>query len=454
MKKPLLSLSLLFIVVLLFESCGKEKSVESGGKVSQGSLQADGSGDCLPKTVTGIYEVAKVLSATTHYIDVQLNVTEVGSYLVYTDTINGIFFRTSGIFTSTGTLSVRLKGSGTPAVAGVSNFTVKYGATECAVSVTILPVGGSSPAVFSLSGTPNLCTTPVIAGDYIAGVALTGSNTVQLKVNVSTAGIYNITTVVSNGIVFSGTGSLLAGTGQTITLTASGTPLVAGSTNIPVTAGTSNCNFSVTVVATPPAMDYFPRTAGSNWSYEIDGDPDDSALLRAIAPTATIGGNVFNVFESTNDASQGFDSAGYFRKSGGNYSRFENLENYLGFDAELRAEFIFLKDDQAVGHTWYSNVNGHTGTFGGTPITIRIVFKILEKDVAKTVRGIPYTNVIAVEEKYEIKTGLTTWTDATSVFGYYKDYYARNVGWILDESFDVSGSPDGKFELRRSQIAP
>lgn len=453
MKKQFLFLSLLVIAAVVFHSCQKEVSTETGGKPSQGSLQADGLGDCLPKTVNGIYEAGTALVATTHYIDVQVNVTETGSYVIGTDTTNGIFFRATGIFTSTGTNTVRLKGSGTPLNDGITSFVVSYNGTDCTVSVTILPVGGATPAVFTLSGNPGACSTPTISGTYVVGVALTASNTVLLNVSVTTAGSYSITTVASNGITFSGTGSLAVGT-PTITLTASGTPLAAGNTTIPVTAGSSTCNFSVTVLATPPPMDYFPRTTGSNWSYDFDGDTNDSILVRAIAPTVTIGGNPFNLFQNTADASAGFDSAGYFRKSGGNYYRFENLENYLGFDADLRAEFIFLKDDQAVGHTWFSNTNGHTALYNGTPLTLRIVFKILEKDITKVVRGITYNNVIVVEERYQVDAGGGNWQDLTSAFGFYKDYYARNVGWILDEYFDPTSTLDGILELRRSQIVP
>jgi hypothetical protein len=449
MKMRLLPFVLLAGIVLLF-GCQKEVSTETGSKTSRGSLQAGLGGDCLPKTIFGTYEAGTAVSGSTHYIDVQVNVTEIGSYAIHTDTMNGIFFGATGIFTNTGMTTVTLKGGGTPVVSGITNFLVRYDTTSCIVSVTVVPVGGATPAVFALVGSPGLCGTPVISGTYAAGTALTPSNTVVLKVNVTTAGSYTITTPMSNGMTFTGSGALAAGA-QTITLTGSGTPAVAGDANFPVTAGTSTCSFVITTTGTTVLADYFPRTAGSNWSYEYDGDPNDTLLLRAIAPTATIGGNVFNVFEGTVDASQGFDSAGYFRKSGGLYYRFEDLQSYLGFDNPQRGEFVFLKDDQPVAHTWTSP--DFTGAIGGTPVILRISFKILEKDVSVTVKGVSYPNTIVVEEKYFVNIG-AGFQDATSVFGYYKDYYSRNVGWILDEHYDDSNTMDGALLMRRAQVNP
>src|SRR6186713_2405773 len=116
MKKPLLLLSLLAVIVF-FNACQKELSVETGSNPSQGSLQSDVTGDCLPKTVSGIYEAGTVLNGTTNYIEVQVSVASAGSYVVYSDTVNGIFFRATGVFNATGLTTVRLKGSGTPALA-------------------------------------------------------------------------------------------------------------------------------------------------------------------------------------------------------------------------------------------------------------------------------------------------------------------------------------------------
>src|SRR5690349_16667168 len=120
MKKHLL-LFLTFTGLVLMNACQKEHSLENANGASEGTLQDDGTGDCLPKTVAGTYVVGTQLDVTANYIEVQVNVTKPGSYIIYTDTVNGMYFRTSGNFATAGTTTVRLKGNGTPQAAGTSN---------------------------------------------------------------------------------------------------------------------------------------------------------------------------------------------------------------------------------------------------------------------------------------------------------------------------------------------
>ncbi|HRO70713.1 MAG TPA: hypothetical protein PK951_10040, partial [Chitinophagaceae bacterium] len=77
-------LFLFFSGILIFLSaCQKELSIELSGSTSSGTLQADGTGECLPKTIQGIYETGKVLDAATDFIDIQVNATTVGTYRIY-----------------------------------------------------------------------------------------------------------------------------------------------------------------------------------------------------------------------------------------------------------------------------------------------------------------------------------------------------------------------------------
>ncbi len=273
-------------LLLLFTACQKELSTELTGTVSSGSLQSNVAGECLPKTVQGIYEAGKVLKADSNYIDVQVQVVDVGAYRVYSDTINGMFFESKGNFASAGLNTVRLAGVGTPIAAGVHNFTITYGSTACAVTVTTIAQGGGTDiAEFTFTGAPDACMNYVLAGDYVVGVPMTGANTVVIDVNVTALGTYTVTSVQSNGLTFSGTGSFTNLGQQTITLTATGTPAVAATTSIPIQASGTSCNFSVTITATA-TVDYFPMTAGSNWSYQIGGDANDSLFIRAKPGTA------------------------------------------------------------------------------------------------------------------------------------------------------------------------
>jgi hypothetical protein len=537
-----------------FQACQKELSLETGGgTVASGTLQSDVTGECLPKNVAGIYEAGEELKPDSNYIEVDVLVTQAGIYTITTDTVNGIYFKASGVFPGSGIVTVKLKGAGTPISAGTYDYVVTFGSTSCSVSVITLPAGGAVPAVFTLEGSPNNCMLASISGTYTVGTALNSSNKVEIQVNVTVAGTYNITTVASNNITFSGQGVLLTGS-QTITLTASGTPAVSGPTNIPVsvstTAGTTSCSFSVdvtgpavytidcagaivngtykqgtplnagntitlpvtvttiggysitgtingmtfsasgtftsttpsvqnvtlTAAATSPtaagtfylpltggtagcsvsitvsaasATDYFPRTANSNWSYEYNDMSNDSILIKAISPTFNGSGNTYNIFMYTFDAASGFDSSGYYRKSGGDYYEFIDMGTYLGFDDPMWTQYIFLKDNVAANTSWQSA--SFTGKVAGIPITCRLNYKIAQKDVTVNVNGVNYANTIVVEEKVDVSVA-GTWQDFTSSVGHYKAYYSRDIGLIKYEYYDGTGALHSWQKIRRYQV--
>jgi hypothetical protein len=244
MKKQFLYLLALIVVIGI--GCQKELSFELGDSPAKGSLQSDVSGDCLPKTVNGIFIATTPLVPTSNSITVSVNVTKTGTYAIGTDTVNGYFFRGTGQFTTLGVNTVTLRGNGTPFAQGTNNFVVSFDGTVCDIQVDVLPAG-SGPATFTLAGAPNACTTPVISGVYVKGGALNATNTVVLNVTVTVAGTYNVSTALTNGMIFSGSGSLTVGA-QTITLTGSQTPTNSGNTPIPITVGTSTCSFTIPVV--------------------------------------------------------------------------------------------------------------------------------------------------------------------------------------------------------------
>jgi hypothetical protein len=451
MKKHIIYL--LALSMVLIYGCQKEVSFEAGKNPSNGSLQDDGTGDCLPKTVNGVYVAGTALAPATNTITVDIDVTKAGSYTVTSDTINGYYFRATGTFAATGINSVTLKGNGTPIAAGTNNFVISYDSSICVVAVTVLPAGAGGPAVFTLGGAPGACTPFVIGGVYVQGTALNAADTVQITVTVTTIGVYNITTNTVDGFSFAASGSFSATGVQTVKLTGTGTPTNTGVQTFTVTAGSSSCTFQITVVP----IDYFPRTANSNWSYEYDDDPDDTLYRKAITPTLSAMGNTYNIFME--DYGVGLDSSGYFRKSGTDYFEYFDAGGFIGYDDPQWAEYIFLKD-AAAGTTWNSSAGGYTGNVTVAPnptqsLTIRFKYTILQKDVPislTTSKGVAnYTNVIVVEEKYE-QFSAGVWIDVTSVVGYGKSYYARGIGLIKYESFDGTGALNYQQELRRYQV--
>ncbi len=560
MKKLLALLPL--AALILFNACQKETSFEAGNNPSEGSLQADGSGDCLPKTVTGVYVQGDALSGANNQILVDIDVTKTGSYTVYTDTVNGVHFRVTGIFSGLGLTTVSLRGTGTPFSSGTFNFVVQYQGQICSVPITFLPTGAGGPATFTFNSASGNCANAVVNGSYAIGQALNSTNTVDLEINVTAVGTYNITTTL-NGMTFMGSGVFPTTGIQIVTLNGTGTPTSGGSSVFPVTAGASTCNFTVTIgsagagtlagspgacapitvngtytvgaalaagntvevqvdvtavgtyaistntvagfsfagsgtfaatgnqtiiltgTGSPNAagtqsftvtfgsstctftvdvvtaiIDYFPRTANSNWSYEWDDIPNDS-LLRVTNSMLTISGNPYNVFRITDDASAGFDSSGYYRKSGGNYIEFIDWKYMYGSDNSFWTDYIFLKDDQAQGHNWKSAAFAGNFTDPGPPpvpfsLTLRLSYTIVQKDVPVSLTTstgtVNYQNVIVVEEKWEAEATPGVWQDASSLVGYSRSYYARNIGLIKYEYFDETGTLDSQFELRRYQI--
>jgi hypothetical protein len=246
MKKQLLYVLAIGLVVFL--GCQKETSFEGDSAPAEGSLQSDINGDCLPKTVNGVYVAAKPLVADTNTISVSVNVVKTGSYVISSDTVNGYFFRATGIFTTTGINAVTLRGNGTPFAAGVNNFVITFDSTVCDIQVTVLPAGAGGPATFTLvnGGTPPNCASAVVNGTYAKDVALTAANTVDVTVNVTAIGTYTIT-ATGGGMTFTKTGAFIATGNQTITLIGSGTPTTTGANTVTFAAPFAACNFTVNV---------------------------------------------------------------------------------------------------------------------------------------------------------------------------------------------------------------
>jgi len=113
------------------------------------------------------------------------------------------------------------------------------------------------------------------AGSPVSGVAQT------ISANVTTAGSYNIFTYTSNGVTFSGKGTLAIGNNQNITLTASGTPLTDNTTSFNLN---TNPSFS------------FSR-------YVSVTSTNGTAVVDSYTPTSSTG-QMFSGISITGDVSQ------------------------------------------------------------------------------------------------------------------------------------------------------
>jgi hypothetical protein len=239
---------------IVFTSCQKELSAETGSAI--GTLAKDAAGDCSPIGVSGAYKKDTALNAT-NFVDVQLDVTNVGIYIVSTDTVNGYYFRATGVTPLPGANSIRLVGFGIPIAVGTDNFTVKFGGTTCEFNVNVTlgtGGGGGTTAVFTF---PNgaACTGASQTPNFFVGVPTNAAiNTMTIPVIVTQAGTYSLSTTSAGGLIFSGAGTLAMGN-QQIVLGASGTPASpAGTINYTFSTTTpvaSSCGFGLTVLAAP-----------------------------------------------------------------------------------------------------------------------------------------------------------------------------------------------------------
>jgi hypothetical protein len=287
------------------------------------------------------------------------------------------------------------------------------------------PGGGISTAEFTLSGTGASCSNAAVTGDYIRGSALKLSNQVDLYVNVTKPGVWTVTTTPTNGITFSNYGSFNSTGLQTITLYGIGTPTKAGDNIIPITVGTTNCNFTVAVdtpsVVIPGNGDYFPATANSKWDYYIETSSgtysSDTIATVSNGTSRTVGTETYSVFDRDIFAS-------VYRKANGEYYRY----GYIDFNQELdtsdtQAEMIFLKETAAKGTSWESPAG--TGKHADKPVKYKMKFTIMETGISITVMNKTYNNVITVKEELMVDAG----TGYVSTVNYISNY-AKGIGLI------------------------
>ncbi len=282
------------------------------------TLQGAG-GSCTNATLAGSYILSTPLNAS-NKVTLSVTVTTIGTYSVTTNTANGISFSGSGVFSTTGSQTIVLTGTGTPAANTATTLSVTVGTGTCTFQVPI-----SGPAVFTID-----CTSADILGTYETGTALNATNTVDLDVNVTTAGAYSISTTAVNGMVFTGSGTLATGP-QTIRLTGSGTPADDGDFDITVSFGSSTCDFQITVAGGTASIDWKFTEATATFQGEADtaqlstagafnilgyaGSSTNGDIL--IIVITDISGGIQNN-ETYNSSSTTANSAGFIFNSGTN----------------------------------------------------------------------------------------------------------------------------------------
>ncbi len=252
-------------ITALFFSCSK---TDTNIRPSTGTLQVnDTTGDCLPFTVNGTYMAGVALNEN-NYIDVWINTTSIGTFAVYTDTVNGMSFSSSGLerLGATGPNRIRLYSHGKPTASGLTTFNIIYTGSHCTVSII---VGGVAPGSYLVSDTPNLPAQAAASGAYTTGIPLNSGDTVEMRIKVTRPGSVFITTNSVNGFSYSGTGVYTTTGVYIITLLGSGIPQTTGTFNFYAVDSLSDTSKFNVVVS--------PYGGGNTAKFTLAGAPNSCA---------------------------------------------------------------------------------------------------------------------------------------------------------------------------------
>ena len=223
--------------------CGAILTV--GSNVQPAIFSLGGPGACAGIVIAGNYVVNFPLNQT-NFVTLTVNVSSPGTYNISTGAaVNGMSFSGSGVFTTTGVLTVALTAVGTPTTATTSTFIIQANAlTGCTFNIISTSTGS---AVYTFAGAPGNCSGATIAGTYQTGVPLIGPNTVALQLDVTSAGAFSIMTNTTNGFSFTGSGVFSSIGVQTVLLTGSGTPQAPAANTFIANGGSAQgCVFVVT----------------------------------------------------------------------------------------------------------------------------------------------------------------------------------------------------------------
>ena len=140
-KKPSFLLGVLPVVVLFFSAIIVFSGCKKGGpggdaRPAKGSLQ-NSKGDCLPGTVHGAWYSGVQPGADSNYVEIGVNISRTGYYRIVSDVQNGVQFADSGVFTTIGQQTVRLKSIGVFTNPSLTSFTITFDHSVCGFSIKV-----------------------------------------------------------------------------------------------------------------------------------------------------------------------------------------------------------------------------------------------------------------------------------------------------------------------------
>ena len=183
-NSPIVSLTRLFVFLLLLGSIGCQKEMSKDTLGAGGPLGGGGGGttggsaefalvpsgnNCSDAAVTGIFEANTTLGADA-LLTVTVNVTKTGDWTYTTAATNGFSFAGAGNFTTTGSQVITLLGVGKPSRSGTFTFNLKIGkGADCSVLVVVAATGSGGTGGNGGNG-------GTITGEYYYKLTLAGTN--------------------------------------------------------------------------------------------------------------------------------------------------------------------------------------------------------------------------------------------------------------------------------------
>lgn len=139
--RPILPITSDFTVSFGTSFCLFSVPAISGGTRPSAIYTLSGSANnCTNAVVQGSYTTGTALNAA-NIVNIEVNVTRIGTYVISTSQTNGMTFLANGTFNALGIQSITLRGSGKPSTPGATAVPVSAGGTSCAFTVN---VGGGS----------------------------------------------------------------------------------------------------------------------------------------------------------------------------------------------------------------------------------------------------------------------------------------------------------------------
>jgi hypothetical protein len=135
--KFLIRFVLVTTICLIF-SCVKEYSNQNGNSspFAQGTLK-DTSGDCLHDSAIGTFYADSIPNADTNFVELEMNITQPGTYNISTDMQNGLRFSDSGYVYNKGDTIIHLKPVGMPLTQQATFFAINFNNDVCYLYVHV-----------------------------------------------------------------------------------------------------------------------------------------------------------------------------------------------------------------------------------------------------------------------------------------------------------------------------